>query len=167
MSWGYFTTGSCASAAQVYSHGGRRLLPAMQMGSPAAFLACDAAWKLLAVGARGDLHLWDLRAQQCLVEASVRPLLGTAAPHVTGERVPYLVAYHNTCSSQLPYWYPLSTRYYGRSVPLADTNLPQAGCSKRMGHVPYSRHLLQSYQCGLWYGRDCAVVAVQRRSRNL
>ena len=60
----------------------------MQLGSPAAFLACDAGWKLLAVTAHGDLHLWDLRSQQCLVEASVRPLLGTAASHVTGARAP-------------------------------------------------------------------------------
>ena len=79
------------SAVQVYSHGGRRLLPAVQLGSPAAFLACDAGWRLLAVTAHGDLHLWDLRAQQCLVEASVRPLLGTAAPHVTGAGAPCCV----------------------------------------------------------------------------
>jgi hypothetical protein len=60
------------------------MLPAMQLGAPPAFLACDGGWKLLAVSQGGSLQLWDLHAQQLIVQASIAPLLGTAAPSITG-----------------------------------------------------------------------------------
>lgn len=74
---------------KVYTPAGRRLLPAMQLGSAPVFLASDGGWKLLAVSQLGFLHLWDLKEQRMITESSVEPLLRLSQdpPHVTGSHV--------------------------------------------------------------------------------
>lgn len=69
---------------QVYSPGGRRMLPAVCLGSRPAFLASDTGWKLMAVSQMGSLQLWDLKEQGLIGEGSLEPLLQGCAPHVTG-----------------------------------------------------------------------------------
>lgn len=61
----------------MYSAAGRRLLPAMQLGAPPAFLAA-AGWQLLAAAADGGLWVWDLRAPAVRLRASAAPLLALA-----------------------------------------------------------------------------------------
>ena len=64
---------------QVYTRGGRRMLPAMQLEGPAAFLANDTGWLLMAVASSGAMRVWDLQKQQLRLEGSVDALLhGTA-----------------------------------------------------------------------------------------
>jgi len=72
--------------AQVYTPSGRRMLPAIRLGAPPAFLAADGAdgARLLAVAADGSLRLWDLRRAALELEASVEPLLAGLAPGTTG-----------------------------------------------------------------------------------
>ena len=60
------------------------MLPAIKLGGPAAFLAADGDWRLLAVGADGGLRLWDLRRRTLELEASLEPLLAGAPPSLAG-----------------------------------------------------------------------------------
>jgi hypothetical protein len=78
----------CLGNLQVYSPAGRRLLPAMQLGSAPIFLVSDSGWRLLAVSQSGSLLLWDLKDQRLIVEASMDPLLRSAPAHVTGQPQP-------------------------------------------------------------------------------
>lgn len=63
---------------QVYTAGGRRLLPPVQLGGRPAFLAAAAPWRLLAVAAGGALWVWDLAALAVEVHGSASPLLALA-----------------------------------------------------------------------------------------
>ena len=45
----------------MYTPGGRRMLPAMQLEGPAAFLASDTGWLLMAVTQTGAMRVWDLQ----------------------------------------------------------------------------------------------------------
>ena len=64
---------------QVYTQGGRRMLPAVQLEGPAAFLATDTGWLLMAVASSGAMRVWDLEKQQLRLEGSIEALLhGTA-----------------------------------------------------------------------------------------
>mmetsp|Transcript_2658 Transcript_2658/g.5883 ORF Transcript_2658/g.5883 Transcript_2658/m.5883 type:complete len:575 (+) Transcript_2658:976-2700(+) len=76
----------------VFSPAGRRVFPAIRLGGPAAFLVADstapgmgqlvsaggsgaAGWRLLVVTSDGQLRMWDLQLEACVLEASVAPLL--------------------------------------------------------------------------------------------
>ena len=74
----------CGCELQVYSPAGRRLLPAMQLGSAPVFLASDSGWRLLAVTQLGWLLLWDLKEQRLVAESSIEPLLHSGPSHLTG-----------------------------------------------------------------------------------
>lgn len=63
---------------QMYTAGGRRLLPPVQLGGRPAFLAAGGPWRLLAVAAGGDLRVWDLAALRSEVQGSAAPLLALA-----------------------------------------------------------------------------------------
>jgi TUP1-like enhancer of split len=63
------------TGAQVYTAGGRRLLPPVQLGGRPAFLAAADPWRLLAVAAGGALWVWDLAALRVEVQGSAAPLL--------------------------------------------------------------------------------------------
>lgn len=52
---------SSCQQVQVYTPGGRRMLPAMQLEGPAAFLASDTGWLLMAVAQTGAMRVWDLQ----------------------------------------------------------------------------------------------------------
>ena len=45
----------------MYTPGGRRMLPEMQLEGPAAFLASDTRWLLMAVTQTGAMRVWDLQ----------------------------------------------------------------------------------------------------------
>eukprot|EP00850_Spirogloea_muscicola_P023746 SM000385S14624 [mRNA] locus=s385:59758:64250:- [translate_table: standard] len=60
---------------QVYTSAGRRALPPMLLGSPAAFLEADSGWRLLAVTLSGDVHLWDLSLGKRILLTTLAPLL--------------------------------------------------------------------------------------------
>lgn len=66
------------------------MLPAIRLGAPAAFLASDGDWRLLAVSADGALRLWDLRTLRLELETSVEPLLSGAPPGIRGASLPPL-----------------------------------------------------------------------------
>ena len=69
---------------KVYTQGGRRMLPAMQLEGPAAFLASDTGWLLMAVANSGAMRVWDLQQQQLRLEGSVEALLHGAAGDARG-----------------------------------------------------------------------------------
>ena len=69
---------------QVYTQGGRRMLPAMQLEGPAAFLASDTGWLLMAVADLGAMRVWDLQKQQLRLEGSIEALLHGAAGDARG-----------------------------------------------------------------------------------
>lgn len=62
----------------MFTAGGRRLLPPVQLGGRPAFLAADAGWRLLAVAAGGAFWVWDLAALRVEVQGSAAPLLSLA-----------------------------------------------------------------------------------------
>lgn len=66
------------AGAQVYTAGGRQLLPPVQLGGRPAFLAAADPWRLLAVAAGGALWVWDLAALRVEVQGSAAPLLALA-----------------------------------------------------------------------------------------
>lgn len=72
---------------QVYTQGGRRMLPAMQLERPAAFLANDTGWLLMAVASSGAMRVWDLQKQQLRLEGSIEALLHGAAGDARGGRM--------------------------------------------------------------------------------
>ena len=69
---------------QVYTQGGRRMLPAMQLEGPAAFLASDTGWLLMAVANSGAMRVWNLEKQQLCLEGSIEALLHGAAGDARG-----------------------------------------------------------------------------------
>jgi protein HIRA/HIR1 len=63
----------------VYSSAGRRVLPPLQLGAPAAFLVVgpgegDRRWRLMVVTTGGRLFLWDLQKQECLAQVRFQAL---------------------------------------------------------------------------------------------
>ncbi|CAL8463095.1 g2629 [Coccomyxa elongata] len=79
----YAAVGLRDGSVQVYSPAGRRLLPAMQLGSAPVFLASDSGWRLLALTQLGSLLLWDLKEQRLVAESSIEPLLRPGPAHLT------------------------------------------------------------------------------------
>ncbi|BDA47922.1 Protein HIRA [Coccomyxa sp. Obi] len=79
----YAAVGLRDGSVQVYSPAGRRLLPAMQLGSAPVFLVSDSGWRLLAVTQLGSLLLWDLKEQRLVAESSIEPLLRSGPSHLT------------------------------------------------------------------------------------
>ena len=59
---------------QVYTPGGRRMLPAMQLQGPAAFLASDTGWLLMAVAQTGAMRVWDLQVCSCPLHAHIHTI---------------------------------------------------------------------------------------------
>ena len=51
------------------------MLPAMQLEGPAAFLASDTGWALMAVAQTGAMRVWDLQTRQLRIEGSAEALL--------------------------------------------------------------------------------------------
>ena len=75
----------------MYTTAGRLLLPPLQLGACAAFMAADGAWRLIVVGTDGCLRLWDLQKLLLVIEASVLPLLSKPGGPVDGAPVPVLL----------------------------------------------------------------------------
>ncbi|PSC72094.1 HIRA isoform X1 [Micractinium conductrix] len=59
----------------LYSRAGRHLTAPLKLGSGIAKLACDAAWRLLALTTSGAVRLFDVEAMRSLLTASLGPLL--------------------------------------------------------------------------------------------
>jgi TUP1-like enhancer of split len=72
------------AGAQVYTAGGRQLLPPVQLGGRPAFLAAADPWRLLAVAAGGTFWVWDLAALRVEVQGSAAPLLALAPARGAG-----------------------------------------------------------------------------------
>lgn len=60
---------------QLYSAAGRHLTAPLKLGAGIAKLACDAAWRLLALTTSGAVRLFDVEAQRSLLTASLASLL--------------------------------------------------------------------------------------------
>lgn len=79
---------SAASTAHgdllVFSAAGRRLLPPIPLGGPAAFMATDGHWRLMVMGVDARVRVWDMARQTCVLDASAAPIM--ASPGAEGER---------------------------------------------------------------------------------
>lgn len=77
------TTEGCLT---IYSPAGRRALPPIALGGPAAFMAASASKLLVASSGSGTLWLWDVHATAgeatCVVTDSIATLLASAPPGV-------------------------------------------------------------------------------------
>ncbi|KAJ4783256.1 Protein HIRA [Rhynchospora pubera] len=72
---------SCEDGSlQVYTECGRRMLPAMMVGSGAIFIDCDETWRLLLVTIRGAIFMWDLFTKSCLLHDTLASLLSSQDP---------------------------------------------------------------------------------------
>ena len=70
---------------QVYTAGGRRMLPALKLGSAIRFLAADSGWRLLAVTVAGGVRVLDLQALSSTLDTSLTLLLSGALAGTQGE----------------------------------------------------------------------------------
>lgn len=70
----------------IYSPAGRRTLPSIALGGPAAFMTASGTKLLLAASGSGTLWLWDVHATAgeatCLVADSIAPLLVAMQPGI-------------------------------------------------------------------------------------
>lgn len=78
----FWAVGSKDGNLQVYTRGGRRALPLICLGSPAALMVTDNSWRLLVVTLRGNIQLWDLQSSRCLLRETAAPLLSTSGTTV-------------------------------------------------------------------------------------
>ncbi|KAF7784604.1 hypothetical protein Agabi119p4_769 [Agaricus bisporus var. burnettii] len=103
----------CAVAMQdgsvnVYSPNGRRLLPTLNLGSPASFMDANKHC-LLVVTSNAQLYSWNIKKQTAnFPPVSLRPILSTSNTRLTGaltrsDGVPML-----SCSNTVVYTYDLS-----------------------------------------------------------
>ena len=60
---------------QLYSPAGRHLTAPLKLGAGIARLACDSAWRLLALTTSGAVRLFDAEALRSLLNVSLEPLL--------------------------------------------------------------------------------------------
>lgn len=69
---------------QVYSPGGRRILPTVHLCSPTAWLSTDGDWGLLVVNAEAELKVWDVQTCSLRIKTSLAPLLKQQTGHAEG-----------------------------------------------------------------------------------
>lgn len=93
----FVAAATAAGDLLLYSPAGRRLLPAVRLGTPAAIVSADGGWNLLIVTVGGSLKLWDVQRLVCSVEADVSPLAG-------GDNVQSKCLYA-LCSINEPTWW--------------------------------------------------------------
>ena len=92
------------ASVQVYTAGGRRMLPALKLGSAIRFLAADSGWRLLAVTVAGDVRVLDLRALGSPLDTSLTPLLSGALAGTQGEGLAAVTMLHPGASLSLHLW---------------------------------------------------------------
>ena len=68
-------THSPTPCPQLYSPAGRHLTAPLKLGAGIARLACDSAWRLLALTTSGAVRLFDAEALRSLLNVSLAPLL--------------------------------------------------------------------------------------------
>ena len=59
----------------VFSITGRRLFPAISLGSPVSFLQSNSTTRLLAITCTGKLYVWDIRSQENVLLESIKGTL--------------------------------------------------------------------------------------------
>ncbi|KAJ3681559.1 hypothetical protein LUZ60_016048 [Juncus effusus] len=95
----FFAVGCEDGCLQVYTRCGRRMMPAMMLGSGSVFIDCDASWRLLVVTGRGVLYVWDLFTKSCLLQDSLSSLL--PSPSKDSGMIKVISAKFSKCGSPL------------------------------------------------------------------